>query len=246
MSFIVMLIIGSIGGFLSGMLGIGGAIIIFPAILLIPPLLGMDTYSAYVASGLTSLQVFFSTGTGTLKVVNQSNFSKVLLKYMGGGIFLGSVIGAITADLFSEIYVNRVYIFVAIIAFLMMVYKPKKSKNKKKMNRFLLVLLGVTIGLLSGVVGAGGAFIVIPVLISIFKQPMNIVISNSIVISFIASIAAFIIKLFQGYIPFEEGLALVLASILITPIGVRIGHITPDVLQKWLISIIILLSIFMI
>src|SRR5699024_1441313 len=208
MSFIVMLIIGSIGGFLSGMLGIGGAIIIFPAILLIPPLLGMDTYSAYVASGLTSLQVFFSTGTGTLKVVNQSNFSKVLLKYMGGGIFLGSVIGAITADLFSEIYVNRVYIFVAIIDFLMMVYKS--NKNKKKMNRFLLVLLGATIGLLSGVVGAGGAFIVIPVLISIFKQPMNIVISNSIVISFIASIAAFIIKLFQGYIPFEEGLALVL------------------------------------
>src|SRR5699024_11584090 len=108
-----------------------------------------------------------------------------------------SGIVAISGDVFSEICVVRVYILGAIIACLMMVYKPKKSKNKKKMNRFLLVLLGATIGLLSGVVGAGGAFIVIPVLISIFKQPMNIVISNSIVISFIASIAAFRINLFQ-------------------------------------------------
>lgn len=64
---IMMLLIGVFGGFISGLVGIGGSIIIYPAILLLPPLFGVPAYSAYIASGLTSSQVFFSTLTGSLK-----------------------------------------------------------------------------------------------------------------------------------------------------------------------------------
>lgn len=64
---IMMLLIGVFGGFISGLVGIGGAIIIYPAILLLPPLFGVPPYSAYIASGLTSSQVFFSTLSGSLK-----------------------------------------------------------------------------------------------------------------------------------------------------------------------------------
>lgn len=64
---IIMLLIGVFGGFISGLVGIGGAIIIYPAILLLPPLFGAPAYSAYIASGLTSSQVFFSTLSGSLK-----------------------------------------------------------------------------------------------------------------------------------------------------------------------------------
>lgn len=64
---VIMLFIGVFGGFISGLVGIGGAIIIYPAILLLPPLFGVPGYSAYIASGLTSSQVFFSTLSGSLK-----------------------------------------------------------------------------------------------------------------------------------------------------------------------------------
>lgn len=43
---IMMLLIGVFGGFISGLVGIGGAIIIYPAILLLPPLFGVPAYSA--------------------------------------------------------------------------------------------------------------------------------------------------------------------------------------------------------
>ncbi len=36
---VIMLLIGVFGGFISGLIGVGGAIIIYPAILLLPPLL---------------------------------------------------------------------------------------------------------------------------------------------------------------------------------------------------------------
>ncbi|EOD7618085.1 sulfite exporter TauE/SafE family protein, partial [Staphylococcus aureus] len=50
---VIMLLIGVFGGFISGLVGVGGAIIIYPAILLLPPLFGAPAYSAYIASGLT-------------------------------------------------------------------------------------------------------------------------------------------------------------------------------------------------
>lgn len=37
---VIMLLIGVFGGFISGLVGVGGAIIIYPAILLLPPLFG--------------------------------------------------------------------------------------------------------------------------------------------------------------------------------------------------------------
>jgi len=70
---IMMLLIGVFGGFISGLVGIGGAIIIYPAILLLPPLFGAPAYSAYIASGLTSSQVFFSTLSGSLKARKNQN-----------------------------------------------------------------------------------------------------------------------------------------------------------------------------
>ena len=107
---IIMLLIGVFGGFISGLVGIGGAIIIYPAILLLPPLFGEPSYSAYIASGLTSSQVFFSTLSGSLKAMKKSEFSPQLVFYMGGGMIIGSMLGALLANLFDATFVNTVYL----------------------------------------------------------------------------------------------------------------------------------------
>ena len=75
---IMMLLIGVFGGFISGLVGIGGSIIIYPAILLLPPLFGVPAYSAYIASGLTSSQVFFSTLTGSLKARKKNRINPTI------------------------------------------------------------------------------------------------------------------------------------------------------------------------
>lgn len=62
MSLVVLLfIIGFIGSFISGMVGIGGAIINYPMILYIPVLLGFSGYTSHEVSGITAVQVFFAT-----------------------------------------------------------------------------------------------------------------------------------------------------------------------------------------
>ena len=242
-SMIIMLLIGIFGGFISGLVGIGGAIIIYPMLLLLPPLVGLPTYSAYIASGLTSSQVFFSTLSGSFKAYKNKDFSRTLVLNMGSGMIIGSILGAILANLINVQFVNMVYIIIALLALILMFIKVTPSTSHIKFNRLLLITIGGIIGLVSGIVGAGGAFIIIPVLLVIFKLPMNTVVTNSIVIAFISSVGAFIIKLLQGYIPVNSAIPLILGSILFTPLGMKIGQKIPDYIQKMIVSILIVIAI---
>ena len=242
-SMIIMLLIGIFGGFISGLVGIGGAIIIYPMLLLLPPLVGLPTYSAYIASGLTSSQVFFSTLSGSFKAYKNKDFSRTLVLNMGSGMIIGSILGAILANLINVQFVNMIYIIIALLALILMFIKVAPSTSHIKFNRLLLITIGGIIGLVSGIVGAGGAFIIIPILLVIFKLPMNMVVTNSIVIAFISSIGAFMIKLLQGYIPINSAIPLILGSILFTPLGMKIGQKIPDYIQKMIVSILIVIAI---
>ncbi|WP_204190043.1 sulfite exporter TauE/SafE family protein [Mammaliicoccus sciuri] len=240
---IMMLLIGVFGGFISGLVGIGGAIIIYPAILLLPPLFGVPAYSAYTASGLTSSQVFFSTLSGSLKARKKAEFSPPLVIYMSGGMITGSMLGALLANLFNAAFVNAIYIIIALIALILMFIKVESRSGEPAFNKPLLVIIGLFVGIISGIVGAGGAFIIIPILLVLFKLPMNTVVANSIVIAFISSIGAFIIKLIQGFVPFEDALFLIIGSILFAPLGLKLSKKIPNFIQKWIISILIIVAI---
>lgn len=104
-------------------------------------------------------------------------------------------------------------------------------------------MTGLVIGAISGVIGAGGAFIIIPVLLVFFKIPMHTVVANSVVIAFISSIGAFMFKLFQGYIPLGDALFLVVGSMLFAPLGLKIGRQMPEYVQKVLVALLIIVSI---
>ncbi|MBF2782826.1 sulfite exporter TauE/SafE family protein [Staphylococcus saprophyticus] len=240
---IMMLLIGVFGGFISGLVGIGGAIIIYPAILLLPPLFGVPAYSAYIASGLTSGQVFFSTLSGSLKARKKTEFSSPLVIYMSGGMITGSMLGAFLANLFNAAFVNTIYIIIALFALILMFIKVESRSGESAFNKPLLVIIGLFVGIISGIVGAGGAFIIIPILLVLFKLPMNTVVANSIVIAFISSIGAFIIKLIQGFVPFEDALFLIIGSILFAPLGLKLSKKIPNFIQKWIISILIIVAI---
>ncbi|KRG08569.1 sulfite exporter TauE/SafE family protein [Staphylococcus sp. NAM3COL9] len=239
----IMLFIGIFGGFISGLVGIGGAIIIYPAILLLPPLFGAPAYSAYIASGLTSSQVFFSTLSGSIKARKKPGFSSQLVTYMGGGMIIGSIFGALLVNLFNAVFINVIYIIIAVLALILMFIKVKPSSQTSQFNRPLLISIGVIIGIISGIVGAGGAFIIIPILLVVFKLPMKTVVANSIVIAFMSSIGAFVIKFMQGYIPMTNALFLILGSIIFAPLGLKVGNKVPSFVQKWIVSILIIIAI---
>lgn len=63
---IIMVALGLIGSFFSGLLGIGGAIINYPLLLYVPSLLGAAQFNAHEVSSISMFQVFFASLAGVL------------------------------------------------------------------------------------------------------------------------------------------------------------------------------------
>lgn len=237
--FILLLFIGAIGAFVSGLVGIGGAIIIFPMLLFIPPLFGIDTITPHLASGLTAAQVFFSTLSGSISQRSNPDASRQLIVPMGTGILLGSISGAYSASLFDERIINIVYTGLAVLAVILMFVKVRPEQTKTQFNPVLLFVTAALIGFLSGIVGAGGAFIIVPVLLALFRAPFRSVVASSMIIAFISSIGTFLIKAATGDVDFILMIPLVITSLIMAPVGTRVSKKTNQSVLRYILAALI-------
>ncbi|UTH07375.1 sulfite exporter TauE/SafE family protein [Macrococcoides canis] len=238
---LILSLIGAFGAFISGLVGIGGAIVIYPMLLFIPPIFGYKI-TPEIASGLTAAQVFFSTMSGSMSQRNNPDLNKGIIVPMGAGILLGSLIGAYSASIFDESLINIVYTFLAILAVFLMFVKVKPENEHTTFNKIALFITALAIGILSGIVGAGGAFIIVPVLLAIFKAPFRSVVASSIVIAFISSIGTFIMKSMTGQIDFIMMIPLVIASLLFAPIGTKVSKKMNQQLLRVILALLIALA----
>ena len=128
--------IGLIGSFISGMLGIGGAIIKFPLLLYVPPLFGFAAFTSHQVSGISAVEVMFASIAGVLAYRGSNLLHKPLILTMGTGIVLGSFVGSFGSSYFNEESVNMVYGILARLAAVMM-FIPKKKVEQEDLKLLL-------------------------------------------------------------------------------------------------------------
>lgn len=225
---LVVFIIGITGAFISGMLGIGGSIINYPMLLLIPPLFGLAGFTAHEVSGISAIQVLAASIAAVWSYRKGSYLHKPLIAFMGSGILAGSLIGSFLSVYLSEDGVNMIYGLLAFIAAVMM-FIPRKDRtdfsvNEVEFNKRKAVGLSILTGIGSGIVGAGGAFLLVPIMLSVLKIPIRKTIASSLAVTFISSIGATAGKMITGQIDYYPAFILVLASLLAAPLGAKAGQ----------------------
>ncbi len=241
---VTIFIIGFVGSFLSGMVGIGGSIIKYPMLLYIPSLLGIATFTAHEVSGISAIQVFFATISGVWAYRKSGLINKTLLIYMGSSILVGSFIGGFGSNLLSEGMVNLVYAILATTAAIMM-FIPKKGlddipSDQVKFNKWLAAILAFVVGIGAGIVGAAGAFILVPIMLVVLKIPTRMTIATSLAITFISSIGSTVGKIATDQILYGPASVMIVASILAAPLGAKIGQKMNTKVLQWMLAILIL------
>lgn len=244
---IMLFAIGFVGSLISGMVGIGGSIIKYPMLLYIPPALGFIAFTAQEVSAISAVQVFFATLSGMLAFRKGGYINKSLVIIMGSTIVIGSFIGGYGSQYLSDSAINITYAVLALIAAIMM-FLPKKGQEdmdfaKLKFNKPLAAIFAAIIGVVSGIVGAAGAFITVPVMLVILRIPTRVAIASSLAITFIASIGSSAGKLMGGHMLLVPSIVMVIASIIAAPIGAKISKKLNTKLLQWILAGLIVATV---
>ncbi len=240
---ILMILTGLLAGILSAVLGIGGGIVMLPATQIILK------FSPTTAVATTLLAVALTSCSGALGHYRQGRVKVKNALLIGGGGIIGVLVGSY---IFKEhLAENTDYIQILLaFMFLFMAYKMVRElyadlkSQEIKANQARLaaplwfVALGIFTGILTGMLGIGGGFIMVPVIIWLFgAQPLEAVGTTLLAMLPIAFIGA-LIKLGQGFVNINAGLIIGLGSILGAQIGVKVSSLIKPHIFKGLFSII--------
>ncbi|WP_109302355.1 sulfite exporter TauE/SafE family protein [Aquimarina sp. AU474] len=122
----------------------------------------------------------------------------------------------------KEIAIMVFFAVIMLLASVSMIKNRKKDVSQKeniKYNYVLIIIEGLIVGIITGIVGAGGGFLIIPALVLFAKLPMKKAVATSLLIIAIKSLVGFIGDMQIMHI--EWNFLLIFAAISI--IGIFIG-----------------------
>lgn len=241
---IVLFLIGFFGSFISGMLGIGGSIIKYPLLLYVPPLLGVGLLTASEVAGISAIQVFFATIGGVWAFRKGGYLNKRLILTMGISIIIGSFIGGYGSDLLSNHTINFVYAIMATIAAVMMfVPRPEVEFHPDRKIEFSQTVAATSafiVGIGAGIVGAAGAFLLVPIMLVLLKIPTRVTIASSLAITFLSSIGSTFGKVVTDQVLYGPAIVMIIASLIAAPLGANFGKRVNTKVLKGILAILIL------
>lgn len=123
-------------------------------------------------------------------------------------------------SLSKSVLLMVIFAVLMIFASYSMIKKDTAATNPQKNASLTAVILqGTVVGLVTGLIGAGGGFLIIPALVNFLKLPMKTAIGTSLLIIAVNSIAGFGFSIGQSHIEWKFLLSVTLIAI----VGIFIG-----------------------
>ena len=239
--------LGLFVGFFSGLLGIGGGILMAPLLLYIPSWLNLPPLPMRDIAGLTVVQGLVACLSGALTHKKFHFVSNRLTVWMGGTIFPAALIGGAAAGYMANNLLLIVFALMALPAALLIFIPPKKDCEspditKLTFSRTRAVVVAGTVGLTGGLVGQGGSFLLIPLMTSFLQVPTRIAIGSNLAIVLLSSFAAFVGKALTGQIVWPLALPIILTVIPAAHLGGLVSHRVPIASLRLLLACCIALA----
>jgi uncharacterized membrane protein YfcA len=241
---ILLFFLAIFGGFVSGLIGVGGAVVMIPLMLTIPPFFGFEPISMKTIAGLSMLQAFFAALSGMLIHRKNKFVHTPTLLTIGIPMGIASLIGSYSSQFMNDKMILAVFGLLVLVAFLFLVFD--KAKNDKtleeiKINYTVAALLGALVGLATGVVGAGGGFIMIPLMIVVLKIPLKITVGTSLGIIFINALSGSLGKILSFQVEYYFVIPIVIGASIGAPLGAYVSKLSsPKLIKAILLSVIFL------
>lgn len=228
-------------GLMLGLLGGGGSILTVPALVYIigqTPQAAVTTSLAIVGAN-SAMGAYFHGQQGTLN-------GRVALLFGGAGIGV-AYLAAGLSDHFPPSLLMTIFAGLMLTVGILMVATPQPSQTKADEPSLMGILLsGAGVGLLTGILGVGGGFLIVPALVMLVGLPIQQAVGTSLVVIAMNSIAGFLGHLSGVSIDLTVLLLFLMAGLAGTFTGAKLSHRLPaNQLKRGFAIFIIGLAIFL-
>jgi hypothetical protein len=234
-----------IGAFVSGLVGVGGAIVMIPLLLYGPPALGIGRLDVKTVTAVTMVQVFVAALSG-VAAHRRGRAVKLDLAVVGGAAMgVGSLTGAVASRYADDYWLLLVFGFMTLLALVLM-FVPVETAGQPvfaervEFSRPRVVVVCLLVGLMAGLVGAGGAFLLVPLLMVVVGTPIRVTIGSSLAITAVAATAGVVGKLATGQVPLEPTMAVVLGAVPGAQLGALVSRRLSGALLRRVLFVIVL------
>lgn len=260
--YVIFLVLGCGIGCFSGLLGLGGGLLVVPILHWIFKSIPETAPNNMQLAITTSLAVMVITSiTAT---VSQSRKKSVLWNvflWIGIGMFFGASIGPIICDYFQNRMLEIIFGSIEILAAIFIFFFNHEQFKEKEVSltlgkKLLFILMGFVAALIGSMLGIGGGVMIVPFLIYLgFSSHLSI--GTSAATTMLTAIIGTISQLLDsysiqipnsiGYIFLPAAIALSIGSLICTPLGVKLAHKLPERhLKKIFILVLVCFGIIMI
>lgn len=231
---------GILGGVLAGLLGVGGGIVIVPALYFALTLAGIDPeVTMKVAVGTSLATIIFTSMSSSWGHYKRGAIDFALLRLWAPSILVGVVVGSFVGGYVSGNVLIAVFATVALIVAVDMVFRIGSSDPVPKgFSKPVWAGLGALAGTISAMMGIGGGTVCVPML-NFLGYDIRRAVGTSAVIGFIIGLPGALIYMATGFgaanlPPFSFGYVNLLAAGAIIPltmtfsqVGVKLAHSIP-------------------
>lgn len=164
--FAACLALGSLVGFLAGLLGIGGGMLIVPALIYLLPLLGIHTPHLTHIAIATSLAAIILTSLSSVRAHQKHhNIQWPIFWQIIPGILVGASLSGFIAELIPAKQLQQIFaVFVMIMALQMSLSFKPHSVTKGIPKKSVLFPITFVMALIAGFMGIGGGALLVPFL----------------------------------------------------------------------------------
>ncbi|NOZ41570.1 MAG: sulfite exporter TauE/SafE family protein [Alphaproteobacteria bacterium] len=248
----LLLLMGGLVGFVSGMFGVGGGFLMTPLLIFVgvPPAVSVATVANQITGASVSAALAHARRGGI-------DYKMGAVLITGGviGSFFGSMIFALLRDMGQvDLMISLAYVLLlGTIGGLMFIesvhsmlrnrrgdmprpsrrprtwvdalpFKVRFRTSKMYISLLMPLAIGGLVGVLTAVMGVGGGFIMVPAMIYLLNMPIKVVIGTSLFqITFITASVTFLHSVNTQTVDVVLALVLLVGAVIGAPVGARVG-----------------------
>ena len=235
----VLAIAAAVAGFMAGLLGVGGGIIMVPALYYAFSVLDFDIVTRMHLSVGTSLAIIIPTSIISTKThMEYDAVDFKMVKSFGIFILFGVVGGTFLAvNLKTPALVLFFSIFAFVVGLFFIFVREKLMENPKKISNFVKNISGIIIGFISVPLGIGGGSLMVPFMRT-FGYDIRKSIGTAAAVGFLIAVSGSITMITGGKIidnvstPFSLGYVNLLGFIVFVPVTMIMARIGAKAVYK--------------